>query len=102
MKYEAPINITKNTTLKAIVKTENGEFSEVNTFDYTITDSLQIHDIQGEGHTLHSTIKQLKELKELLPIHSHLMVQHTIIFKRRMQQQMTMQIHPKEFYFTVD
>ena len=27
------------------------EDSEVKTFDYTITDSLQIHDIQGEGHT---------------------------------------------------
>ena len=27
------------------------EVSEVKTFDYTITDSLQIHDIQGEGHT---------------------------------------------------
>ena len=51
VKYEAPINITENTTLKAVVKTEDGQVSEVETFAYTITDSLQIHDIQGESHT---------------------------------------------------
>ncbi|MFJ7934395.1 endonuclease [Sporosarcina sp. NPDC096371] len=49
--YETPIKIAKNTTLKAVVKSAEGAFSEVKTFDYTITDSLQIHDIQGEGHT---------------------------------------------------
>ncbi|NYF23736.1 endonuclease [Sporosarcina sp. JAI121] len=50
VKYEAPINISENTTLKAVVKTEDGQVSDVRTFDYTITDSLQIHDIQGESH----------------------------------------------------
>ncbi|MBM7609089.1 putative extracellular nuclease [Lysinibacillus composti] len=50
-KYVEPIQITKNTTLKAIVKAQDGTFSEVSTFDYKITDSLQIHDLQGEGHT---------------------------------------------------
>lgn len=50
-KYGNPIEITKDTTLKAVVKTNNSDFSEVKTFEYKITDSLQIHDIQGEGHT---------------------------------------------------
>lgn len=50
-KYVEPIQITKNTTLKAIVKAQDGTFSEVSTFVYKITDSLQIHDLQGEGHT---------------------------------------------------
>jgi len=51
VKYEAPIPIKENTTIKAIVKTEDGQVSEANTFAYTITDTLQIHDIQGESHT---------------------------------------------------
>jgi len=50
-KYLTPIEITKDTILKAVVRAENGDFSEVKTFEYKITDSLQIHDIQGEGHT---------------------------------------------------
>ncbi|MFJ7977702.1 endonuclease [Peribacillus sp. NPDC096379] len=50
-KYVTPIEITKDTTLKAVVKAENGDFSEVKTFEYKITDGLQIHDIQGAGHT---------------------------------------------------
>jgi len=49
-KYETPIEIKENTTIKAVVKAEDGTTSEVKTFDYTITDSLQIHDIQGGGH----------------------------------------------------
>ncbi|MGE6487608.1 endonuclease [Paenisporosarcina sp. NPDC076898] len=49
-KYEAPIKITEDSTLKAVVKAANGSLSEVKTFEYIITDSLQIHDIQGEGH----------------------------------------------------
>ncbi|MEK4711920.1 DUF6359 domain-containing protein [Sporosarcina sp. FSL K6-5500] len=49
--YGTPIEIKENTTIKAVVKAEDGTTSEVKTFDYTITDSLQIHDIQGEGHT---------------------------------------------------
>ena len=49
--YEAPINITADTTLKAVVKTDDGQVSDVATFVYMITDSLQIHDIQGESHT---------------------------------------------------
>jgi len=50
VKYETPIEIKENTTIKAVVKAEDGTTSEVKTFDYTITDSLQIHDIQGGGH----------------------------------------------------
>ncbi|QUG40574.1 endonuclease [Psychrobacillus sp. INOP01] len=50
VKYASPITITKNSTLKAVVKTQDGTFSEVKSFEYTITDSLQIHDIQGAGH----------------------------------------------------
>lgn len=49
-KYTAPIQITENTTIKAIVIAKNGE-SEVKTFEYTVTERLEIHDIQGEGHT---------------------------------------------------
>ncbi|WP_274309135.1 endonuclease [Solibacillus daqui] len=49
-KYTEPIAINKTTTLKAIVKSVGGTLSEVATFDYKITDSLQIHDIQGEAH----------------------------------------------------
>ncbi|MFE8696425.1 endonuclease [Cytobacillus sp. FJAT-53684] len=49
-KYTAPIEITKNTTLKAVVKAKDGKLSDVSTFEYVITDALQIHDIQGEGH----------------------------------------------------
>lgn len=49
LEYTTPIKITEDTTLKAIVITE-AENSEVKTFEYAITDSLQIHDIQGEGH----------------------------------------------------
>lgn len=48
-KYNAPIEITENTTLKTVVKSGD-EFSEVTTFEYKITDSLKIHDIQGAGH----------------------------------------------------
>lgn len=49
-KYTAPIEIKKNTTLKAVAITADGTASEVKTFEYVITDSLQIHDIQGAGH----------------------------------------------------
>ena len=49
--YSSPIDIHEDTTVKAVVKTDDGRYSEVSTFTYTITDSLQIHDIQGEGHT---------------------------------------------------
>jgi len=50
LKYETPIEISKNTTLKAIVKAKDGTYSEITTFDYRIADQLQIHDIQGAGH----------------------------------------------------
>lgn len=48
--YDAPIEITENTTLKAIIKTEEDQIGDVETFEYTITDALQIHDIQGDDH----------------------------------------------------
>ncbi|WP_176142062.1 endonuclease [Solibacillus isronensis] len=47
--YSSPIEIIEDTTLKAIV-VKDGVLSEVATFDYKITDGLQIHDIQGAGH----------------------------------------------------
>ncbi|MEK4627759.1 chitobiase/beta-hexosaminidase C-terminal domain-containing protein [Solibacillus sp. FSL R7-0682] len=50
IKYESPIAITENTVLKTIVKTQDGSLSDISTFTYTITDALQIHDLQGEGH----------------------------------------------------
>jgi uncharacterized protein len=49
-KYETPIVITENTVLKAIVKTQDGSLSDISTFTYSITDALQIHDLQGDGH----------------------------------------------------
>lgn len=48
-KYTAPIEITENTTLKAVV-VKDGNVSEVATFEYKITDGLQIHDLQGADH----------------------------------------------------
>ncbi|WP_298470516.1 endonuclease [uncultured Psychrobacillus sp.] len=48
-KYTSPFDIQTNTTVKAIAVTADG-ISEIKTFEYIITDSLQIHDIQGEGH----------------------------------------------------
>ncbi|WP_413364806.1 endonuclease [Lysinibacillus sp. 3P01SB] len=49
-KYEKPIEINETTTLKTAVKAQDGTFSEIATFEYKITDGLQIHDIQGDGH----------------------------------------------------
>lgn len=49
IEYLSPIEIEKNTTLKAIV-VKDGISSDVTTFEYKITDGLQIHDIQGAGH----------------------------------------------------
>ncbi len=48
--YATPLKITDNVQLKAVAKTDDGRVSAVQTFDYTITDALQIHDIQGAGH----------------------------------------------------
>lgn len=62
-KYTGPIAITETTTLKAIVKSADGTTSEVSTFDYKITDSLQIHNIQGESHVsplLGETVKDIQ------------------------------------------
>lgn len=50
IKYSAPVEIDKTTTLKAVVKAKDGTFSEITTLEYKITDGLQIHDIQGAGH----------------------------------------------------
>ncbi len=49
--YTTPIELTEDTVLKAVVITEDYRFSEVSTYTYVITESLQIHDIQGAGHT---------------------------------------------------
>lgn len=48
--YATPLKITDTVQLKAVAKTDDGRASAVQTFDYTITDALQIHDIQGAGH----------------------------------------------------
>lgn len=48
-KYSTPIEIKADTLLKALASTPEAT-SEVKTFEYKITDSLQIHDIQGAGH----------------------------------------------------
>lgn len=49
--YASPIEIAESTTLTAVVKTTDGRYSDVVTYDYNITDAIRIHDIQGEGHT---------------------------------------------------
>lgn len=49
--YSTPIDIQEDTTVKAVVKTNDDRYSDISTFTYAITESLQIHDIQGEGHT---------------------------------------------------
>ncbi|MEK4228387.1 endonuclease [Solibacillus sp. FSL H8-0538] len=61
-KYISPITVQQNTTLKAIVITANGS-SEVKTFNYIITDSLQIHDIQGGGHVSSFDNKTVEGIK---------------------------------------
>ncbi|MGN7407886.1 lamin tail domain-containing protein [Sporosarcina sp. SAFN-010] len=48
--YATPLKITDNVQLKAVAKTDDGRVSAVQTFDYSITDALQIHNIQGAGH----------------------------------------------------
>lgn len=48
--YATPLKITDNVQLKAVAKTDDGRVSAVQTFDYAITDALQIHDIQGADH----------------------------------------------------
>ncbi|MDX8343149.1 S-layer homology domain-containing protein [Rossellomorea sp. YZS02] len=51
--YTAPIELTSNTTIKAVV-TKDNETSEIATFTYNIlksADGLSIHDIQGDSHT---------------------------------------------------
>lgn len=48
-KYTEPIQIKNDTTIKAIVIVDDAK-SKVQTFEYTITNQLEIHDIQGEGH----------------------------------------------------
>ncbi|MEG0471950.1 MAG: endonuclease [Solibacillus sp.] len=49
--YSSPIEITEDTVLTTVVKTDDHRFSEVSTYTYVIAYSLQIHDIQGAGHT---------------------------------------------------
>ncbi|WP_213422735.1 endonuclease [Bhargavaea massiliensis] len=47
---EGPVTISEDTVLKAVIRNAEGDFSEVSTFEYTITEALQIHDIQGADH----------------------------------------------------
>ncbi|MYL62314.1 hypothetical protein GLW07_02975 [Bacillus hwajinpoensis] len=51
--YTAPIELTEDTTIKAIAA-KDGQTSEVATFDYTVlksADGISIHAIQGAGHS---------------------------------------------------
>lgn len=49
--YDSPIHITADTTLKTVVKTQDGKTSEIETYEYKVIENLEIHDIQGAGHT---------------------------------------------------
>ncbi|MDW0112504.1 endonuclease [Sporosarcina saromensis] len=49
--YATPITIQEDATVKAVAKTDDGRYSEISTFTYTIAEQLAIHDIQGDGHT---------------------------------------------------
>ena len=49
--YSEPIEITENTTVKAIAVKDGLTTSEVSVFKYVIQkENVRIHDIQGEGH----------------------------------------------------
>ncbi|MGA9286915.1 MAG: cell wall-binding repeat-containing protein, partial [Anaerobacillus sp.] len=51
--YTAPIELTENTTIKAVA-VKDGKTSEVATFEYSVlksADGISIHDIQAAGHT---------------------------------------------------
>ena len=51
MVYNEPIEITENTTVKAIAVKDGLTTSEVSVFKYVIQkENVRIHDIQGEGH----------------------------------------------------
>ncbi|MER2027894.1 MAG: endonuclease, partial [Solibacillus sp.] len=49
IEYSSPIEIKEDTMLKTVV-VKDGISSDIKTFEYKITDGLQIHDIQGAGH----------------------------------------------------
>ncbi|KMY51867.1 endonuclease [Peribacillus loiseleuriae] len=66
IKYVAPIEIKKNATVKAVVKAEDGSMSEVKEFEYSITDSLQIHDIQGASHVSPFAGKSVENLQGIV------------------------------------
>ncbi|HEY4600819.1 MAG TPA: chitobiase/beta-hexosaminidase C-terminal domain-containing protein [Cerasibacillus sp.] len=52
-RYQQPLEISEDTTIKAIAIKDGQKASEVTTFVYTVYDpakKMQIHDIQGAGH----------------------------------------------------
>ncbi|MGI8315495.1 chitobiase/beta-hexosaminidase C-terminal domain-containing protein [Halobacillus mangrovi] len=52
--FTEPVVIEEDTTIKAVAVRENGDVSDVATFNYTALkplDELEIHDIQGASHT---------------------------------------------------
>lgn len=64
--YETPIQITADTTLKAVAKTQAGEASSVETYEYKVIESLEIHDIQGAGHTSPFTGETVQDIKGIV------------------------------------
>ncbi|MFG6147935.1 chitobiase/beta-hexosaminidase C-terminal domain-containing protein [Halobacillus sp. B23F22_1] len=52
--YEEPIAIEEDTSIRAVAVRDNGDVSPVAVFDYEVltpVDEVEIHDIQGAGHT---------------------------------------------------
>ncbi|CDQ19195.1 FN3 associated domain-containing protein [Halobacillus karajensis] len=68
-KYEFPIVITKDTTVKAVVVRANGDTSKVAVFSYTALkalDDVEIHDIQGASHTSPYEGEQVKGVEGIV------------------------------------
>ncbi|MCT6923371.1 S-layer homology domain-containing protein [Metasolibacillus sp.] len=67
--YASPINITEDTTLKAVVKRgdiSSPEYSDVITIDYKIVEALRIHDIQGAAHTTKFNNQMVEGVKGII------------------------------------
>ncbi len=66
-KYSAPIEITVDTTIKAMAVKEGLTNSDVSQFSYSIAiENLRIHDIQGEGHYSPYTGKNVSNVEGIV------------------------------------